>query len=63
MPAIKLGGGPNFEGYALEMKCSYSISRVWSPHLQDSSGRRDIRNYLRKMAEDIGIVRGNCEKV
>ena len=25
MPAIKLGGGPNFEGYALEMKCSYSV--------------------------------------
>ncbi|WP_276838062.1 hypothetical protein [Methanothrix soehngenii] len=25
MPARKLGGGPNFEGYALEMKCSYSM--------------------------------------
>ena len=63
MPAIKLGGGPNFEGYALEMKCSYSV--VVSGRLTSEIEVRggDIRNYLRKMAEDIGIVQGNCEKV
>jgi hypothetical protein len=63
MPAIKLGGGPNFEGYALEMKCSYSV--VVSGRLTSRIAVRggDIRNYLRKMAEDIGIMQGNCEKV
>jgi hypothetical protein len=43
-----LGGGPNFEGYALEMKCSYSISRVWSPHLQDSSGWEAYKELFEK---------------
>jgi len=63
MPARKLGGGPNFEGYALEMKCSYSV--VVSGRLTSSIavGGRHIRNYLRKMAEDIGIMQGNCEKI
>ena len=63
MPAIKLGGGPNFEGYALEMKCSYSMVVSGRLTSKKSSGGEDIRNYLRKMAEDIGIVRGSCEKV
>ncbi|KUG17084.1 hypothetical protein ASZ90_013228 [hydrocarbon metagenome] len=38
-------------------------SRVWSPHLQNSRGGEDIRNYLRKMAADIGIVQRDYEKV
>ena len=63
MPAIKLGGGPNFEGYALEMKCSYSVAVSGRLTSRIAVGGRHIRNYLRKMAEDIGIVQGNCEKV
>lgn len=63
MPARKLGGVPNFGGFALEMKCSCSVVVSGGLTSKDSRGRKDIRNYLRKMAEDIGIVQGNCEKV
>ena len=63
MPTIKLGGGPNFEGYALEMKCLYSVVVSGRLTSRIAVGGRHIRNYLRKMAEDIGIVQGNCEKV
>ena len=63
MPARKLGGGPNFEGYALEMKCSYSVVVSGRLTSRIAVGGGDIRNYLRKMAEDIGIMQRDYEKV
>ena len=45
------------------MKCLYSVVVSGGLTSKIAVGGEDIRNYLRKMAEDIGIVRRNCEKI
>jgi hypothetical protein len=63
MPARKLGGEPQLRRICARNKVLVFCGRVWSPHLQDSRGGEDIRNYLRMMAEDVGILRGIYEKI